>query len=745
MPRLLYASLLGSTLAMASPVDFNRDVRPLLNERCMACHGGVRQAGGLSLQFPEDIVRAGESGEPGVIPGKPELSEVIRRLQTDDEEERMPKEKPALSPSEIAMLRAWVAEGATWDRHWSFVPPEAHAPPAVRQASRVKSFIDAFVLSRLEAEGLEPAPEADRATLLRRVTLDLTGLPPTPEEVDAFLADVSPGAYERVVDRLLASPRYGERWAAMWLDIVRYGDSKALGHDSPRPIWPYRDWVIRAFNQDMPWDQFIIRQMAGDMLPGDARDPVATGFHRLTKANDEGGTIDEEYRIYAVVDRVNTTWGAFMGLQMACAQCHGHPYDPIKAGDYYGSFAFLNQSQDDDRQDDQPTMPYPEDPAEERRLRRAIGGSADGPGKEALLRRLEQLPKVRMPIMAELPADKARPTHILVRGAWNNRGERLASAFTPASLHPFPAGAARDRLGFARWIASAENPLVARVAVNYLWQELFGTGLVATSEDFGTMGERPSHPELLDTLAHRLVHDWGWSMKRAAREMVLSATYRQDARRDEALRMKDPGNRKLAAGPRKRLSGEMVRDQALAASGLLRADLAEGPPFVPPSPGGYLRDAFTGKSHVSETTGDGRYRRSVYGFWKRLEPFAVLGIFDAPDRDACATRRILTNSPLQALAGLNEDVLVEAQKALAKRLLREGSDDRERLDRGLAMFGAGDTRGVARRTLADLLEKARRDYRADPGLARKAGLSPEEAAWWQVAVVLLNSDAAMNR
>ena len=1080
MARHLVPLLLTALVGAATPIDFNRDVRPILNEKCMGCHGGVKHAGGISVQYREDILGKGESGKPSVVPGKPEQSELIRRILTDDHDDKMPKEKDPLSQAEIDILVRWVKEGAKWDDHWSFIAPKPSPAPAVRSQAWVRNPIDAFILARLEQAGLSPSSEADKVTLLRRVTLDLTGLPPTAEETAAFLADTSTTAYERVVERLLGSPRFGERWATMWLDIARYGDSKAIGQDSTRHIWRYRDWVIRAFNQDMPWDQFIIRQMAGDLLPEAERDLVATGFHRLTKSNDEGGTNDEEYRTYAVIDRVNTTWNGFMGLQMACVQCHSHPYDALRDKDYYGSYAFLNQSQDSDKPDDRPTIAFPTDPTAERRIRAAIAeaakagpapapveptwsslrasratcaegtvltarpdgailasgprpdasvseidlsagnsrrlsalainipGSASKPvgrhpdgnfvlsavevsrvgatpapvlahrlridipgsgkvvnvseievfdaagnnlalgakatqsstspgypatlavngkrstgiddttstqtqndpwieidlgapravasiriwnrmdggndarltgavvslrdaaGRETWSRRLplrpsrqliewkldrpehvlpvglaeasfsqgeypasivlhnpssatsgwavgprvrephrltlrltetvtlapgeqirvrlhhahakpgyagmdiasftvsstdaphalahqplgtlaklEQelraLPSVRLPVMLDLPPEKQRKTHLLVRGAWDSPGVAIAEPFTPATLHPFPQDQPRNRLGFARWIASRDNPLTARVAVNYFWQELFGKGLVLTSEDFGTMGEKPSHPELLDTLSHRLMHEWGWSPKRAIREMVLSATYRQSSLASTELRERDPKNQLLGRASRKRLSGEMVRDQALAVAGLLNIAQTEGPPFVPPSPGGYLRNAFSGASEVRVTTDAGRFRRSVYGFWKRLEPFAVLTLFDASDRDACATRRTNTNSPLQALTALNEGILVEAQKGLGKRLLVEEGNDTAKIRAGFALIGDTQPPDAAVKAALSLLESSRRAYTADAELARKAGLTSEEAAWWQVATALLNSDAALNR
>ena len=385
---LLGILLGGSTHAASSDtIDFNRDVRPILNNKCMGCHGGVRQAGGISVQYPEDILGKGKSGEICVVPGKPEASELIRRIVTTDHDDRMPKEKPPLSQAEIEILTRWVTQGAKWGDHWAFLAPEPTATPSVKEKNWPTNLIDNFILARLESEKLTHAVAADKATLLRRVTLDLTGLPPTPEELNSFLTDTSANAYERVVDRLLASARFGERWASMWMDLSRYGDTKSLGHDGTRDIWPYRDWIIAAFNSDMRWDDFIVRQMAGDMLPEGQQDLIATGFHRLTKNNDEGGTIDEEYRIYAVIDRVNTTWTAFMGVQMGCVQCHGHPYDPIRAKEYYGSFAFLNQSEDSDKDDDSPTIKVAEKPEEVARITQLIAQT------QALISNKSQTPK----------------------------------------------------------------------------------------------------------------------------------------------------------------------------------------------------------------------------------------------------------------------------------------------------------------------------------------------------------------
>mgnify|MGYP000548423151 CR=1 FL=1 len=587
-------AIASATLAMASaprrpapprraeaPVDFNRDVRPILSANCFPCHGPdaeARQAG-LRLDRREEATRARPTGR-AIVPGKPEQSRVYVRITAANPARRMPPAGSghALTPRDVEVLRRWIAQGAPYAEHWAFVPPKRPPLPRVRTRGWVRHPIDAFVLARLEQAGMRPAPEADRYTLIRRVSLDLTGLPPTPEEVEAFVRDRRPDAYERVVDRLLASPHFGERWARMWLDLARYADSAGLGSDPLRPnLWPYRDWVIAAFNRNLPYDQFTIEQIAGDLLPNPTEEQlVATAFHRNTMTNTEGGTDDEEWRVAAVKDRVATTMQVWMGLTFGCAQCHSHKYDPISQREYYQVFAIFNQTEDHDQPDERPTLPLlkPEQRARQEQLRAEIAELERriAAGEMGLTAQLEQRKKelaeikpVPLPIMRELPAEKQRPTHVLVKGNFLVKGEAVAPA-VPAAFHPLPPGAPRNRLGLARWLVSRDNPLTARVAVNRFWAQLFGTGLVETEEDFGTQGTLPTHPELLDWLAVEFMEpspgSWvrrPWDVKGLLKTIVMSATYRQSSRITAEHLAKDPRNRLLGRYPRRRLDAEGVR------------------------------------------------------------------------------------------------------------------------------------------------------------------------------------------
>ncbi|MDX1565479.1 MAG: PSD1 and planctomycete cytochrome C domain-containing protein, partial [Phycisphaeraceae bacterium] len=553
-PLAVYLTAVAAWVAMAGPaataaeVDFTRDIRPILSNLCFACHGpdaakrkgGVRAKGRLRLDT-RDGATTDHDGFFAIKPGNPDASELILRITTKYEDERMPPKGKGrkLTPKEIDLLKRWIKAGAPYAKHWSYTRIEKPSPPQTRNASWPRNPIDRFVLAKLEKSKLKPSPEADRITLARRASLDLTGLPPTLEQVDQFVADKSPDAYERYVDRLLASNAYGERWARVWLDLARYADSAGYTDDRPRTIWPYRDWVIKAINKNMPYDQFTIEQIAGDMLPKATRDQkVATAFHRNTLTNNEGGTSDEEFRNVAVVDRVNTTMQVWMGTTFNCAQCHTHKYDPITQEEYFQFFDIFNQTADADKKNEAPVLKL-------------------GRGRRA--------PSV--PVMQELPAKKRRKTHIQIRGNFLDKGKRVRAG-VPSAFHPLPKGAKPDRLGVAKWIVSRENPLTARVTANRYWEQLFGIGLVSTSEEFGSQGQLPSHPKLLDWMAADLMEN-GWDIKRLIRQIVTSATYRQSAKMDAAAADRDPDNRLLARGPRFRLSAEMIRDQALFVSGLL--------------------------------------------------------------------------------------------------------------------------------------------------------------------------------
>ncbi|MBI1357772.1 MAG: DUF1553 domain-containing protein [Acidobacteria bacterium] len=639
LPLLLAALWLVPTVP--AEVDFQRQVQPIL-KKCLPCHGRDEHARQANLRLDSFEHATGKSGgHPGIAPGDAAHSRIVARVQ--DDKNPMPPGGERLSAAEIDVLKQWIDGGAKYQQHWAFEAPARPEPPTVSQPDWVRNPIDAFVLARLDKAHLKPSVEADRYTLARRLALDLTGLPPEPELVKAFVEDESPEAYEKVVDRLLNSPHYGERWARVWLDLARYADSQGYEKDGLRTIWPYRDWVIRALNANMPFDRFTVLQLAGDLLPVPTEDQlVATGFHRNTMTNTEGGTDDEEFRDAAVKDRVATTGQVWMGLTVGCAQCHSHKYDPISHQEFYQLYAFFNQTADADKPNDEPKLEVSDD--------------------------------VTTLIFRELPADERRETHIHERGSFLSPGALVEPA-TPAAFEPFPEEFPRNRLGLAKWLVSKRNPLTARVLVNRLWSRLWGIGIVETEEDFGTQGLPPSHPELLDWLATELMR-LDWDMKGVLKTMVMSATYRQSSDVTAAMVESDPKNRLLARGARFRLSAEMVRDQALAASGLLNEELY-GEPVMPWQPDGIWQVIY---SPIRWTTseGDERYRRSLYTLWRRTSPYPAMTTFDAPSGEVCTVRRISTNTPLQALVTLNDPTLMEAAQRLA---LAVADDDRERTAR----------------------------------------------------------------
>ncbi len=680
----------GGNLARAErPVDFDREVRPILSEHCYACHGPDQKArkADLRLDRKEDAFRI-RDGYAAIVPGKVDESELIQRITADNPDEMMPPPKfpKRLDAKQIALLRRWVAEGAKWEGHWSYTLPASVPMPSVKDVRWPRNSIDHFVLARLEAEGLHPTPEADRATLIRRVSLDLIGLPPTPAEVDAFENDPSPDAYDRLVDRLLASPHYGERQARPWLDQARYADTNGYEKDGGRSIWPYRDWVIRAFNRDMPYDRFTIEQIAGDLLPGATLDQrVATGFHRNTMANTEGGIDDEEFRVAALVDRVNTTMQVWMGTTIACAQCHDHKYDPYAQREYFQFFAFFNNTADRGGSNaPEVAVPSPELVAKQAAIRAELSRwqtelnkllQAKAPDRSRLKSIKDQIARLKAQegairpattmVMQELP--QPRETHVLIRGSHNVKGERV-TAGVPKVLHPLSPNQPTNRLGLAQWLVDPRNPLVGRVIMNRTWAQYFGRGIVETSEDFGVQGEPPSHPELLAWLAKELVRQ-GWSLKAMHRLIVTSATYRQSSRVTPDRLERDPYNRLFSRGPRFRMEAEMVRDQSLALSGLLKRTIG-GPSVFPYQPDGIWFAPYSSERWTESRNGD-QYRRALYTYWRRSAPYPAFLTFDAPSREVCCERRSRTNTPLQALATLNDPAFVQPAAALAQRILDE--------------------------------------------------------------------------
>ena len=767
-------TLAGADKGTADTVRFNRDVRPILAGNCYTCHGQDARArkGRLRLDTRAGVFK--RKGGAVVVAGKPQESDLYLRVAAGDPTERMPPTTSgkALTPQQVATLKRWIEQGARWEEHWSLVAPHKPALPPGRDVQWGRNEIDRFVLARLESEGLRPSPEADRYALARRLALDLTGLPPTVAEVDHFVDDRDPLACEKFVDRLLQSPAYGERWAQLWLDLARYADSKGYTDDGPRSIWRYRDWVIRALNANMPFDQFTTEQLAGDLLPKATADQIlATAFHRNTLANDEGGTNDEEFRVAAVVDRVNTTFQVWMGLTMACAECHDHKFDPLKQDDYFRVFAIFNNTEDADRNDEAPVMETwaPGEQAKAMGYQLGIaalekelkGTKPNAPeykklqGEIAGLRKQRAaLKPVRTPIMRELPPGRRRKTHVLVRGNFLDKGKEVTEG-VPGVLPPLPPGQPANRLGLARWLVDPKNPLTARVTVNRLWEQLFGTGLVETSEDFGLRGQLPSHPALLDWLAVRLIEE-RWDLKKMIRLMVLSAAYRQSSRVTPALLERDPHNRLLTRGPRVRSSAETIRDQALFVSGLLSRKMY-GPAVRPPQPRAGLNAAFGGSIDWTTSTGEDRLRRGVYTQLRRTRPYPSMATFDAPNRTVCTVRRPSTNTPLQAFVTLNDPVFVEAAQALGRRLVREGGATIEgRARHGFRLCLARPPSAKELSRLVALYHKAVERYRKDPKQAEQLATQPlgplpkgidpvEAAAWTVVGNVLLNLDEMFSK
>ena len=1143
--------------AAGAPVDFVRDVQPIFTRHCYECHDANKRKGGLQLDVKKLALAGGDEG-PVIEPGDPEKSKLIHFVRGDDPKEVMPpkgKGKP-LSPAQVDLLVRWVKQGANWPdgvdqvagakpqaaAHWAFKRPERPALPEVKQKDWARNPVDHFILARLEKEGLTPSQEADRHVLIRRVSLDLVGLPPTPEDVKAFVDDKSPDAYEKLVDRLLASTAYGERWARVWLDLARYADSKGHGSDPLRTIWLYRDWVINALNRNLPYDRFTVEQIAGDLLPNATQDQlVATAFHRNTMTNDEGGTDDEEFRVVAVKDRANVTAQVWMGLTMGCAQCHTHKYDPITQREYYSFYAFFNQTQDADRPDEQPllevwtkdqeeqksqlkakiasleerlkqdtpemaagrdrwaqsavsslnqwvvldpqdtkssggasieeqpdqslvvsgtrpqgdtytvtartslqnitavrleALPHPSLPnggagraddgrfvlndirlsvapaepvaptgryvrvelAGRKRLlslaevqvfagdknvalggkasqssttfggdpARAVDGNTNGEfsadsvthtaestdpwwevdlGKAAAIDKVvlwnrtdsnlgsrlanarvivldesrkpvwenqigelpspslaldtkgaqtvalrnasdtyhdrgdewsaqkavdegtgaksgwsvgagsakpqaavfetareigsssgvtltftltqstpnaslghfrlsvttaprpvralphgvaelltvapqdrapehlaeltsfyrtfspelqairdqvaqanQQIANIKpatVPVMRELAAEKHRVTNVMIKGNFLMKGEEVKPTFMAAFPQP-PAGTPMNRLGVALWLVSPDNPLTARVHVNRLWAQLFGTGLVETQEDFGTMGQPPSHPELLDWLARQFQDELKWDQKALLKLLVTSATYRQSSVARPDVREKDPLDRLLARFPRKRIEAEIVRDQALAFAGLLSHKMY-GPSVFPPQPEGLWQAAFNGERTWATSPGEDKYRRGIYVFWRRTVPYPSMAAFDAPSREVCTVRRINSNTPLQAFVTLNDPVYVEAAQALARRIIREGGTTPEqRAKWALELVQARTATDAQVKSLLELCRAETEHYRADTKAAEQMATdplgklpegmeAPEAAAWTVVSNVLLSMDAVLTK
>jgi hypothetical protein len=988
---------------LAGTVEFNRDIRPIFSDKCYTCHGPDKANRKSKLRFDTEAgAMADLGGHFAIVPANPEKSELVRRITSENKAMRMPPvySGATLSDREIGLIRDWVAQGAKWEKHWSFIPPKRPAPPRVSKPDWVRNPIDGFVLERLDREGLAPSSEAERAILIRRVSLDLTGIPPTPEEVDAFVRD---GDYEKVVDRLLASPRYGERMAAPWLDAARYADTNGYQTDGERSMWRWRDWVIDAFNRNMPYDRFTVEQLAGDMLPkATLEQKIASGFNRNHRGNGEGGIVPEEYAVEYVVDRVDTTSTVWLGLTVGCARCHDHKYDPISQKEFYQFFAYFNNVPERGmafKYGNSPPFiqaPTPEQQAQVREMEQKVSaaearfakldvaraqhqwersldpkddvqwsipddlvvqrdlatldgnsfvdaGTVAGFGfydkftlaawvnpsapTGAILTRMEDIPegegyglylkdgkvaasmvkrwlddgarveterslplnrwshvvltydgtrmadgihiyvngaeqklKVALDVLNQTftvkdplrigggggpenrfhgsiddvrvyktalssaqaavlatrdaipaiaaiipekrtaaqaekmrlcfldkyaPADmrqawsdlrnvrqerqrlieslptvmvmqerpQPRDTFLLVRGAYDKPGDKVSRG-VPAVLPPLPSGVENNRLGMARWLVDPSNPLTARVMVNRLWQMYFGIGIVKTVEDFGSQGEWPTHPELLDWLATEFMRT-GWDVKAIVKTIVTSATYRQSSAVSRELLQRDPENRLLARGPRFRLPAETVRDQALAISGLLVEKIG-GPSVKPYQPAGLWKELAGGEDYKQEK-GENLYRRSLYTFWKRAVAPPEMMTFDSPGRETCVVRETRTNTPLQALTLMNDVTYLEAARVLAQRMMTEGGATPAA--RIAYAFRLATARSLSRRKSEVLLGSFQHyldSYQTNPESARKLvseGESPrneklnvsELAAYTTVASLILNMDETVTK
>jgi mono/diheme cytochrome c family protein len=798
----------------SAEIDFERQILPLLSDNCFHCHGPdpKNRKGDVRLDDEKAAKARNADGLAAIVPGKSAESLLYQRIVTADRKDLMPppKSNKSLSPAQADLLKRWIDAGAPWGQHWAFRPLVKPAPPGTGHP------VDAFVRARLAREKLAPSPEADRASLLRRVALDLTGLPPSTAEVDAFLADRAPDAYEKAVDRLLASPRYGERMAWDWMEAARYADSNGYQGDGERTMWPWRDWVVKAFNENLPWDRFTVWQLAGDLLPeATPEQKLATGFCRNHPINGEGGRIAEENRVEYVMDMAETAGTVWLGLTFNCCRCHDHKFDPLSKKDYFGLFAYFNRTPVNGGGGDPQTPPVIDLPtpdqtdaiarldAEHAAACKEVGELeaplfsapegeiAEALGKNAKLKdvlktapekrnkqQLEDLQKafekaapdyakklkaardvvdkrgnarksiVRVMVMEDVA--KPRKTYVLDKGLYDKRQEEIEAA-TPAALPAPGAELPRNRLGLARWLVAPENPLTARVTVNRFWQMLFGTGLSKTSENFGVQGEYPVHRELLDWLAADF-RDSGWDVKRHLRLVVTSATYRQSSRVPPGHAERDPDNRLLARGPRFRMPSWMLRDQALAASGLL-VDTPGGPPVKVYQPSGVWEEATFGTKRYQQDHGEALWRRSLYVFWRRIVGPTMF--FDIQSRSTCVVKPTRTNTPLHALATLNDPTYVEAARALAERALA-APDDAARMDVAFRRVLARAPTAAEREVLLAGLARRRAEYAARPGDAMKllqvgeskrnpAFAPAEHAAWASMALAILNLDEAVTR
>ncbi len=658
-------------------VDFNLHIRPILSDRCFKCHGpdANQRKANLRLDIRENAIAALKDNPDAhvIVPGKAGESELYRRISATDTAEIMPPANSNLSlkSEEIKLIAKWIDQGAVYKRHWAFIPPRETSVPVVDREDWSTNEIDHFILAKLEQEGFSPNERADKERLLKRASLDITGLPPTVEMQEKFLSDDSDKAYETFVDELLSQPQFGEKMAVYWMDVARYADSHGYQDDGYRTMWPWRDWVIHAFNENYAYDKFVTWQLAGDLLPNPTKEQLlATGFNRNHKITQEGGVIQEEYRVEYVTDRTNTFGKAFLALTFECAHCHDHKYDPISQKAYYSTFAFFNQVPEKGLVGDI-----------------QLASLADPPKIEITSKEIKEIltfinKRDTAPVSVMVMKDSSwrRPTYVLKRGAYDAHGETVSIGL-PEAILPFDSlKYGNNRLGLAKWLFDPKNPLTARVFVNRMWQEFFGRGLVKTSGDFGMQGDMPSHPELLDWLALDFMNN-GWNIKRLIKQIVMSSTYQQSSVISPEKLARDPENILLSWGPRVRLTAEGVKDLALSTSGLLVKEIG-GPSVKSYQPKGIWEQSTSGRgilAHYVQDHGDKLYRRGLYNFIKRTVPPPGLLVFDASNRDQCEVKRLRTNTPLQALIMMNDPTILESSRVFAEKLLVSKLDDEGRI------------------------------------------------------------------
>ena len=753
MIRILFALLFCSLFSLSrGGIKYNKDVLPILADKCFSCHGSdqVKRKADLRLD-DKNSAYAMRDGVQAVSPGSLKDSEMIQRIFSDDQSEVMPpSDQVELSSVEKNILKKWVKEGARYEKHWAFQPHSKSKLPSFSDWGLNE--IDRFILKRMAEVDLYPQKPAEREILIRRVTLDLNGLPPSLEEIDRFLKDDKPGAYERVIDRLLESPRYGERMAVWWLDGARYGDSHGYDNDLENSQWPWRNWIIDAFNQNMPYSQFTIEQLAGDLLPNPSESQVlATGFNRNHRINTEGGALDEEWRTEYVIDRVQTMGSVWMGITLSCARCHDHKYDPISQKEFYQLFALFNNLDEKGfinnlRGSAEPRIRYKKGQFDFRK--KQIELNLENTKRKAAMDQLE----AEHPFVMVMKDNKIRKSFILNRGQYDSIGDQVSPGLLSA-FSKTPKNISMNRLALARWLTDGKHPLTARVVVNRLWEQVFGVGIVKSSENLGVQADWPSHPELLDWLASDFVEN-GWDLKRLLKQMVISSSYKQSASIDARRQRIDPENRLLSRGPRIRLTAEMLRDQALFLSGLM-VEKHGGPSMWVYQPAGLWREVEK-RGVFMQDHGEKLYRRSLYSRIRRTVAHPSMLLFDAPSREVCTVRRGNTNTPLQALALMNEVTYVEASKKFAEQIMKYSINSSDRIAWAFRRATARAPKKDELELLVNGYKRRLAMFKAEPDSARKllgqgeSLVDPnlnqlELASLVTVANVILNLDELINK